>query len=503
MVEIIKSNTEQDIKLKDELKGLAAAINIKEKAESFWKIDDLLNKIDSLDGDQKNLALQHALKDSDIMIENTPTKLWTIAELFDKALEQDNQTWKLKLKEWAELKDNERALVEPFLNEKESPLAYLIQKSSNFAKIQAGRWYGSKSNELIEIWEDRILWNQTKRALSGLQSWIESDLEASEDTIEVSKLGVATILGMKYISQTLKEKIEDKWSNEVKKLWEDDAYEYSNPYTNNFALRKKWEKLKKEDASKEKGINNWTQTENQSPQTPEEGFEADINDKETTEILMEEIQNSWLGTLSYYGKQMPISCKFRNELVVSGSPTVGWGYTTTTPIYDSIILSTEGASIKIPLKEMLNKEGNFDRDYRSNTILPFQKEKLKNTLLAKKIAEEARGKAFTRTDIFKKEGDWNTIAVWKKAKISKYFKLFDDQKILIDKGISYTFGKDEKVFLHLNDKFWDESYNIPKNNSDLIIDAKELVNDQWKLDEEKLKKKLRVVIENIIENYEL
>lgn len=35
MVEIIKSNTEQDIKLKDELKGLAAAINIKEKAESF------------------------------------------------------------------------------------------------------------------------------------------------------------------------------------------------------------------------------------------------------------------------------------------------------------------------------------------------------------------------------------------------------------------------------------------------------------------------------------
>ena len=238
-IETPKQSFDKNDGLKTELSQLAEAINIKEKTESFWKIDALLNKVNSLNENQKNLALQHALKDSDIMVGNTLTKLWTIAELFDKALEQDNQTWKLKLKEWVQLEEHEKTLVEPFLNEKESPLAYLIQKSSNFAKIQAERWYGERGETLIGIGVDKILWNQTKRALSGLQSWIESDLEASGDTIDITKLNVATILGMKYISQALKEKIEAEWSAKVKKLWEDDAYEYSNPYTNNFALKKK------------------------------------------------------------------------------------------------------------------------------------------------------------------------------------------------------------------------------------------------------------------------
>ena len=55
------------------------------------------------------------------------------------------------------LSAEEQELVSSLLNEKNSPLAYLIQKSSNFAKIQAQKGYGADADTLLEIREDKIL----------------------------------------------------------------------------------------------------------------------------------------------------------------------------------------------------------------------------------------------------------------------------------------------------------------------------------------------------------
>ena len=371
-VEIIKNDEAADKNLKSELDQLVGGINIKEKNESFGAIDQFFEKLNSLPEEQKNLALQHALGKSSLTIDGSKKKLSSLAELFDKAVDQENGTWKIKLKEGVSLRDSsssdvvnpetsnswaqdttetsggsdstpknyvevasadtpeavasktpvgagekadgavqaaegaqavnagarkapagangenptnyveiasandpeatasktpagagekadevvqttpaaeeemddadleglsaeEQELVSSLLNEKNSPLAYLIQKSSNFAKIQAQKGYGADADTLLEIREDKILWNQTRRALSGLLDWIGSDLSS----VEFASLTPESVLSMGFISQDMKEKIEASGPESVKSLWNDEAYERKSPYTNNFALKKK------------------------------------------------------------------------------------------------------------------------------------------------------------------------------------------------------------------------------------------------------------------------
>ena len=371
-MEIIKNDEAADKNLKSELDQLVGGINIKEKTESFGAIDQFFEKLNSLPEEQKNLALQHALGKSSLTIDGSKKKLSSLAKLFDKAVDQENGTWKIKLKEgvslresstsdvvnpetsnsWAQdttetsggsdstsknyveiasannpkavasktpagagekadeavqavdgtqeantgaskapagangekptnyveiasandpeamasktpagagekkdeaaqttpateeepddadlegLSAEEQELVSSLLNEKNSPLAYLIQKSSNFAKIQAQKGYGADADTLLEIREDKILWNQTRRALSGLLDWIGSDLSS----VEFASLTPESVLSMGFISQDMKEKIEASGPESVKSLWNDEAYERKSPYTNNFALKKK------------------------------------------------------------------------------------------------------------------------------------------------------------------------------------------------------------------------------------------------------------------------
>ena len=371
-MEIIKNDEAADKNLKSELDQLVGGINIKEKTESFGAIDQFFEKLNGLPEEQKNLALQHALGKSSLTIDGTKKKLSSLAKLFDKAVDQENGTWKIKLKEgvslresstsdvanpetsnsWAQdttetsggsdstpknyveiasannpeavasktpagagekadeavqavdgtqeantgagkapagangekptnyveiasandpeaaasktpagagekkdeaaqttpateeepddadlegLSAEEQELVSSLLNEKNSPLAYLIQKSSNFAKIQAQKGYGADADTLLEIREDKILWNQTRRALSGLLDWIGSDLSS----VEFASLTPESVLSMGFISQDMKEKIEASGPESVKSLWNDEAYERKSPYTNNFALKKK------------------------------------------------------------------------------------------------------------------------------------------------------------------------------------------------------------------------------------------------------------------------
>lgn len=105
-MEIIKNDEAADKNLKSELDQLVGGINIKEKTESFGAIDQFFEKLNGLPEEQKNLALQHALGKSSLTIDGTKKKLSLLAKLFDKAVDQENGTWKIKLKEGVSLRDS-------------------------------------------------------------------------------------------------------------------------------------------------------------------------------------------------------------------------------------------------------------------------------------------------------------------------------------------------------------------------------------------------------------
>ena len=240
-----------DKTLKQDLDNLVKDINVKE--QSLDKVDTLFTKLDSVDAEAKNRALQYALKNAKIMVGNTEKSVIEIAKSFDNAVEQDNWTWKIKLKGDASQEDKE--LVEWFLNEKWSSFAYLIQLSSQRASLQASKWYWKGNVDgLVDVGVDKKFWNQTRRALSWLREWVEWDYTKGIESLDVKNFKVEDVLNLKFISSSLKEKIErDAEDQNVKGLWSNENYELKNKYTNNFALKKrvitvdnpKWEESKK------------------------------------------------------------------------------------------------------------------------------------------------------------------------------------------------------------------------------------------------------------------
>lgn len=251
--EILADDTE-DATLKSELDGLALKVDIMNdnKDAQFSAIDELFwpeGKINTLqiDDSQKNEALKYALKDAKITMWSGRISIMEIANLFWKYVSQDGDGWKLNVQEIPEWEDKqyEEALKTLVSSPIQSPLAYLIQKTSNFAKIQAQNGYGkeSEANRLREIKEDKALGNQTRRALVWLKSWIEW---WKIDEEKIPAMTVDEVLQMKYISADLRDKLVAGGNEDVRHLWEkaewDDAeYEYKVPYTNNYALKKKWE----------------------------------------------------------------------------------------------------------------------------------------------------------------------------------------------------------------------------------------------------------------------
>lgn len=242
-----------DATTKTQLWDLALKVDVMNdnKEEEFSDIDALFwaeGKINQLDDAKKNDALKYALKDAKIKMWSWEISVIKIAELFWKYVSQDGNWWRLSVSEIPEGDDKqyEEALRSLISSPTQSPLAYLIQKTSNFAKIQAENGYGreTEANKLREIREDKALGNQTRRALAWLRSWVEWWKIEEE---KIPDLKVDDVLKMKYISKETMEAIKEKSTDEnVKKLWddlgkEDSKYEYRVPYTNNYALKLKWE----------------------------------------------------------------------------------------------------------------------------------------------------------------------------------------------------------------------------------------------------------------------
>ena len=94
--EILKDD-DADKVLKSELETLTKDINVKESSSD--KVDALFAKLDGVDAEAKNRALQYALREAKITVGNMEKSIAEIAEVFGKATEQDGASWKIKFKD--------------------------------------------------------------------------------------------------------------------------------------------------------------------------------------------------------------------------------------------------------------------------------------------------------------------------------------------------------------------------------------------------------------------
>ena len=399
------------------------------------------------------------------------------------------------------LENDDKALVEWFLNEKWSSLAYLIQLSSRSASLQASRWYWRQNAEgLVDVGVDKIFWNQTRRALAWLKDWIQWDYTKNVELMNVKKLTVDDVLKLKFISNALKIKIESEAEDEnVKKLWSDENYELKNKYTNNYALKKKIENgdLQQEDDP------DGSETVKKTPE-----FTSD-------NITAEEMQ-SYVDT---------IKAQCENELIISDKESLGlsfegknlvfilwwtWmqkvDYVATTSYWQAIsntseYLITEKIDVKTCLKwwDPKNGEyGNIDVEYVKNGVIREIKESIVNKKKAIRWSQELVKKYekdwLTMEDIFW----WDPVLQNNRTKwrITTFFNKFKSQKLVLDRDTTYY---EDKIRLEFDDMRINEKYNKWIHNSDLEFKASEIVKNDYSIDENKFKEKLKTIILHTIE----
>ena len=83
------------------------------------------------------------------------------------------------------------------------------------------------------------------------------------------------------------------------------------------------------------------------------------------------------------------------------------------------------------------------------------------------------------------------------GKLDKYFKLFDDNLVVIDKDTTYDLNT-WKIKLELDDNNVNEKFNNWATNSNLIIDWPAIVNDNYTLNYSKFRGTLKDVILKVV-----
>lgn len=297
----VKEIKEQETRTDSKLWQLALEIDVtatKEKTESktdsFVKIDQLFSTLENTVEDKKQLALQYALNVIWLEIgEWEQSKIIWLKDIivfFNKAVTQkEDGSWKLAMDLGKNgLTDDEKLIWAKFKDiidnpTKHSALAYLIQRSAKeIINLEAAKWYWeeSKRNEIAKVNADMYLWNQTRQALSALESWIDSDLsENSENADYLKGLTVDKIKNRGFIDASLKAKLESEEDNdidsEVKKFWNEEVWEgktYTRryPHSTNFAIIKAdWT------------VPEWDNSEQAEESVADENKEPNILDLET------------------------------------------------------------------------------------------------------------------------------------------------------------------------------------------------------------------------------
>lgn len=237
-------STEKEALL-NETKGLLKQIDITEHSET--SIASFFDKLNEYKDSDKTELLYDVLQEATITVGNGWEKSFKVLlQDFSDNFEQDGSSWKLKKK--TELSEDKQYL-EQFMNEKNSSLAYLVQKTANFISFQAARGYGKNADVVNGIVEDKILGNQTKRALDGLKDWILwSNVFSVNETTSEEIMRAYTendIKKMNVIPKTFVETLFSKNEELAKKFWiknEDGTFSpvewrnFKQAWSNNYAI---------------------------------------------------------------------------------------------------------------------------------------------------------------------------------------------------------------------------------------------------------------------------
>ncbi len=462
--EILKNDAE-NTQLREDLDNLAKSIDVKEN--SLDKVNALFKKLEEVDPDAKNRALQYALDKAKITVGNKEITVSEIAKSFDNAVEQDNWTWKIKLKDGAE--ENDKTIVEWFLNEKKSSLARLIQLASKHASLQAKKWYGRDGGDtLVDVGVDNVFWNQTLRALSWLQEWIEGDYTKE---VDVSTLDTPEkVLGLKFIPRSLKEKIEAEWNENVKNMWKDENYEFVKEYTNNFALKPKGTSVV---------------AHNDVPDVPD--------------------APDFMGTIETDLKE-----DILNSLKQDASELLGTQYL---PIltWEEITIKKSWTNIeeKISVKKCLKQDKNINHEFIKSAVANAI-DKIKTKEKAIKWADLIKTKRYELTDIFSSDLSEFDNDV-DKSRVRNFFWVKGNntrwgiQGTLKWISFNQTVAEGENIWLVVSQNASRGNYMKSellsyKNNVALKLNAKDIVDDDYLLKEDALKGKLKTAIIWIIKD---
>lgn len=164
----------------------------------------------------------------------------------------------------------------------------------------------------------------------------------------------------------------------------------------------------------------------------------------------------------------------------------------------------EYQSVEYPinLKKCFNDDWSIADDYIKNVLIPIAKKDLKE----KKKAVLAvkwwllKWKKYKMEELFWQDEEVKKNRVLK-VKLEKYFKLFDNQEITFD---LWNYADDTKfdkwdIKLTFDDDNGNEDYNKWKNNPDILIfPAKDIIDDNYKLNETRFKQKLQWIIKAIV-----
>lgn len=197
-----------------------------------------------------------------------------------------------------------------------------------------------------------------------------------------------------------------------------------------------------------------------------------------------------------------------NELAMGNNEKLeinGWS-----PNWANLSLSTWLSSVayasvqySINLKKCINNDWSIATDYIKNTLLPIAKDNLKQqkkAVLAVKW-NLLRGKEYSMDDIFWDDEEVKNDLVLK-TKLENYFKIFEDKKVTFD---LWNYDDDTKfdnwnIKLTLDDNNGNEDYNKWRNNPDILIfPAKDIIDDDYTLNETKFKEKLKWITRAIAE----
>ena len=486
-----------DATTKSELDGLSLKIDItdKNKEGQFTAIDALFWKEGKIrqieDEDKRNNALKYALKDAKIKMwaedNSIDISIMEIANLFWKYVEQDNGGRRLKVKEITDAndKDFQGVLQELVSSPKQSPLAYLIQITSNFAKIQAENWYGreTEANRLREIKEDKALGNQTRRALAWLKSWVEW-WKIEENNIH--SMTVDQVLDMKYISADLRDKLIANGTNEVKQLWEkakgdNPTYEYRVPYTSNYALKKIWE---------EDSVPQGQDHSQDQLNVPD--YEWNIESSLKNSIFEAAKEN----TADLLGTDYELRLEWENIRVCKKGVT----------------LETAANYLKgelIPIKKCLKQnDENINIDYIKSAVSNAI-DKIKMKERAQKWVDLIKAKHYNLTDVFPENLSTYGLNDIEKSRVTNFFWSINNWNyfgnFLWWISFFWTELSWENIGLVLSKK--DSVFNFSiawllshSGNPDLKIKANDVVKDDNTLNEDKFKEILRNAIIGIIRN---